>query len=255
LKRELQEGLPTDYVSPWPVTGAFYIQFDVTENPAETSNLTVTLSVCYNQIMNDRELRLSIGELAGEVELPVRTVRFYIAEGLIPGPGARGKGAAYGDAHLLRLRLVRRLVAQRVPLTEIRERVGRLALDEVRVLLDETASREASLQTAAQSPSPREYVSELLNRARAVPPPPAAPVFLAPTIAPSATPPLAISHEPPAPCYSAVPPNRQAEPTAPPAEAWQRWELVPGVELHVRAELVIRYRDLIERVINAARKK
>jgi hypothetical protein len=38
-----------------------------------------------------------------------------------------------------------------------------------------------------------------------------------------------------------------------PAEAWQRWELAPGVELQVRAEAARRYRDLIRRVLEAAR--
>ena len=136
--------------------------------PAEFDSDTVSV---YNNTMNDEERRLSIEDLAGAVELPVRTVRFYIAEGLIPGPGSRGKLAAYGDEHLLRLRLVRRLADQHVPLTEIRERVSGLTRAEVRALLDEEEQR------ATQALSPRDYVSELLGRARATrrPPEPRAP--------------------------------------------------------------------------------
>jgi DNA-binding transcriptional MerR regulator len=219
--------------------------------------------------MNESDLRLSIEELAGQVGLPVRTVRFYITEGLIPGPGTRGKGAAYGDEHLLRLQLVRRLADQRVPLTEIREQVSVLLLDEVRALLAEEERHVASLQRAARAPSPREYVSELLNKARGTTqlpsqaPPPAAPSAGAPSaphsqrrrnLFPSAAMP-AQARERPAPVYSAAPPPLPSQPVTSVADgqAWRHWELVAGVELHVRADLVVRHRELIERILRAVK--
>src|SRR3954464_11640452 len=55
------------------------------------------------------EQGLTIEELARRADVPVRTVRFYIAERLLPGPGARGRDAVYSEEHLLRLLLVRRL--------------------------------------------------------------------------------------------------------------------------------------------------
>ena len=56
--------------------------------------------------MDGDEAGLSIDELARSSELPVRTIRYYVAEGLLPGPGGRGKAATYGEDHLLRLRLI-----------------------------------------------------------------------------------------------------------------------------------------------------
>src|SRR5690242_10862011 len=63
----------------------------------------------YNGIMLENEQTYTIEELAEQVGTPVRTIRFYIAEGLLSGPGTRGKAASYSGEHLLRLRLIRRL--------------------------------------------------------------------------------------------------------------------------------------------------
>ena len=46
---------------------------------------------------------LTIEQLAERVGVTVRTVRFYISDGLLPGPEGRGKAASHGDEHLLRL--------------------------------------------------------------------------------------------------------------------------------------------------------
>jgi len=113
--------------------------------------------------MREQGQKLTVEMLAESVGVSVRTVRFYITRGLIPGPGARGKSATYGEEHLLKLRLVRRLSEQRVPLTDIREQMSGLSLEEVRSLLDEEIQRDEELQ---QAMSPEAYVSELLNRAR-----------------------------------------------------------------------------------------
>ena len=116
--------------------------------------------------MHSDEVALTIEQLADQVGVPVRTVRYYIAEGLVPGPGARGKAASYGQEHLLRLRLVRRLAEQRLPLSEIRERVGALSHDEVRALLAEEERNASEIERAAAAPAPKDYVSALLRRAQ-----------------------------------------------------------------------------------------
>ncbi len=58
-------------------------------------------------------------ELAAEAGIPARTVRFYIARGLLPGPAGAGRGAAYGEAHLERLRQIRSLQERGMMLAEI----------------------------------------------------------------------------------------------------------------------------------------
>ncbi|HEX2171461.1 MAG TPA: MerR family transcriptional regulator, partial [Dehalococcoidia bacterium] len=117
--------------------------------------------------MANRMPDLTIEELAERGGVSVRTIRFYISEGLLPSSGGRGKAAAYGEEHLLRLRLIRRLGEQRVPLAEQRERLSRLSLEDVRALLAEEDQRSAELERARTTPSPREYVAGLLERARA----------------------------------------------------------------------------------------
>ncbi len=70
--------------------------------------------------------RLSLGELAGAAGVSVRTVRYYVAEGLLPPPAATGPGRHYRAAHLNRLRLIGRLKAAYLPLREIRRRLAGL---------------------------------------------------------------------------------------------------------------------------------
>jgi DNA-binding transcriptional MerR regulator len=45
--------------------------------------------------------------LAELVGLSERTVRYYVAEGLLPPPPRRGRGAHFGEGHLTRLKLIR----------------------------------------------------------------------------------------------------------------------------------------------------
>jgi DNA-binding transcriptional MerR regulator len=195
---------------------------------------------------------LSIEDLAEATDLPVRTIRYYIAEGLLPGPGSRGKLATYGEEHRARLRLIRRLVERRVPLAELRERLAALTLDDVRLLLREEDELAADLRQAEQTASPKAYISGLLKRARAA-------REGSPGEASLAYP------QPPRSPRPAGSPGRYGEgaselpaprgpvtghmPVPHPAESWQRWELVPGVELHVRADAERRHRDLIRRLL------
>ncbi len=208
----------------------------------------------------DHDLNLSIDELASAVGVPVRTVRFYISEGLLPGPRARGKGASYGEEHLLRLRLIRRLAERHVPLAEIRSQLERLAAAELRGLLAEEEQRSQELERRAQGPSPREYVSALLRQAREAREPGA--TYLSPPVPAEPAAPQA----PPAPARQTREPDLLALASqaagelelraleAPPPDSWERWELAPGVELHVRADVKERYRELIRRLLWAARR-
>jgi DNA-binding transcriptional MerR regulator len=52
------------------------------------------------------EATLSVDDLAEQVGLTVRTVRYYQAEGLLPPPERVGRTARYGPAHVERLELI-----------------------------------------------------------------------------------------------------------------------------------------------------
>ena len=70
--------------------------------------------------------RLTLGELTAAADVSVRTVRYYIAEGLLPPPEGSGPGSAYTQGHLDRLRLIQRLKEAYLPLKEIRRRLSGL---------------------------------------------------------------------------------------------------------------------------------
>ena len=70
--------------------------------------------------------RYTLTELADLAGVTPRTVRYYIGQGLLPSVGQSGPGAKYGDDHLARLRLIRRLQREHLPLAEIRRRLDRL---------------------------------------------------------------------------------------------------------------------------------
>ncbi len=198
--------------------------------------------------MDATEQAFSIEDLAEKSATSVRTIRFYIAEGLVPRPVTRGKGASYGEEHLLRLRLIRRLSEQRVPLAEIRERLAQLSLPDIRALLRSEERLSAELQVAEQAPSAKEYISALLKRSRLAR---QATVHLRPS------PDAAYVAPPPTDDLTRAAPS--GRPTAPeasrPSEAdlpWRRVELAPGLELHVRADAEARSRRLIERLLKQA---
>ena len=62
---------------------------------------------------------LSLAELSERAGVPPRTIRFYIAQGLLPGPIRSGRGAIYGKAHLQRLDRIKTLQAKGMTLAEV----------------------------------------------------------------------------------------------------------------------------------------
>jgi DNA-binding transcriptional MerR regulator len=62
---------------------------------------------------------MTLQDLAEQAALPARTIRFYIARGLLPGPTGAGRSAAYGGEHLARLAAIKRLQKRGLTLTEM----------------------------------------------------------------------------------------------------------------------------------------
>jgi DNA-binding transcriptional MerR regulator len=74
--------------------------------------------------MTAESQELTLAELAEQSGVPGRTIRFYIARGLLPGPGKAGRGATYGRAHRERLREIGGLQAKGLTLMEITRRLA-----------------------------------------------------------------------------------------------------------------------------------
>ena len=62
----------------------------------------------------------SLTDLVRLAGVTPRTVRYYVAQGLLPSPEQAGPSTRYGEGHLARLRLIRRLQRDHLPLAEIR---------------------------------------------------------------------------------------------------------------------------------------
>ena len=150
----------------------------------------------------------------------MRTVRYYQSQGLLSSSGTSGPGAKYGEAHLARLRLIRRLQREHLPLAEIRRQ-----LDEI---------DDATIATLAEGEPPEPPADSALEYVRRVLEPGGdSPALLrrsANTVADSdvlyalAAPALS---EPSTP----EPSNRLVR------SQWERIPLATDVELHVRRPL------------------
>ena len=99
---------------------------------------------------------IELSELADRAGVSIRTVRYYIQQGLIPKPEARGPGAHYTPEHLDRLLLIKRMQKEHLPLAEIRrvlesagvEAAPRSAQDYVRSVLGAPTLGGVAEQTA-----------------------------------------------------------------------------------------------------------
>ena len=89
---------------------------------------------------------LDLPELADRAGVSIRTVRYYIQQGLLQEPAARGPGAHYTEEHLDRLLLIKRLQKEHLPLAEIRKAI-------------ESGAAEAGTPRSA-----RDYVRSVLGK-------------------------------------------------------------------------------------------
>ena len=163
---------------------------------------------------------LDIKELCDRGKATPRTVHYYIQQGLLPPSGSTGSGARYTEEHLDRLRLIRLLQNEHLPLAEINRRLRGLGAEQIRSLLEER-------QKAAESSrgSALDYVRSLLN------------------------------HEP---RIGSALPSESSLPRLSPEPAlgrsqWERIDLSDGLELNVRRPLTRQQQRKLEKLLAATR--
>ncbi len=202
--------------------------------------------------------RYSLTELADLAGVTPRTVRYYLAQGLLPSVGQSGPGSKYGTSHLLRLRLIRRLQVEHLPLAEIRRRLEGLSDMDIE-----------TLSTADAPPPPTDSALDYVRTVLAGP--------TRPTPAPAPTPASAPSSRglPVAPAMaqplmrrmdlSETVPRYPSEVPAPPPVSpgvmpsaidrsqWERIALAPDVELHIRRPLTRTQQKGVDRLVTIAR--
>ena len=96
-----------------------------------------------------------LSELADAAGVAARTVRYYVQRGLLPSPEFRGPDTAYDRGHLLRLRAIRTLQAQHLPLDEIQRVLDGSTSEELERLAGGGApGAAAGIRTEASSGAP-----------------------------------------------------------------------------------------------------
>ena len=222
--------------------------------------------------------RFTLTELAQQSQVTPRTVHFYIQQGLLKPAGSPGPGAKYDDGHLARLRLIRHLQREHLPLAEIRRRLDAMDDDAVRVAVAEVTAAAAEAETTmGRSLAPEsalDYVRRLLRRdqssawTRRENVQDAQPASMSPLTPPSAA--HRISRTPnaewpasmegiaqPELTAAAAPAEPAESPSAPRRAAaersqWERYSLAPDIELHVRRPLSRDQNRQVERLLALA---
>jgi DNA-binding transcriptional MerR regulator len=148
-----------------------------------------------------------------------RTLRYYLAEGLLsPAADKQGTASVFGYVHLLQLLVVKKLQSEHLPIRKIKELVDGRTERELERLLGLDA--KAGAKNEAHS-----YLEKLLTRSTS----PAAASAATARNQNLASPAAATNR--PAPNLAA---QRHAAPSSP--ATWERVEIEPGLELHVRGD-------------------
>ncbi len=182
----------------------------------------------------DKESYL-INQLAERAGVTVRTIRYYVNEGLLPPPQTKGRYSAYDEDYLYRIRLIKFYKESYLPLSRIREQLDGMTPEEIRAAVEhyEKEPPEFNLPPApenlnrvSENLSAREYLKEMdqqkairveneISESRGFP------SVMAKRVFPSA----------PVPAKD---------------DSWKRIEVADGIELLVREDVYRQQRDEIE---------
>ena len=151
-----------------------------------------------------------LDELAFAAEVAPRTVRYYVQRGLLPAPAFHGKDTRYDTEHLARLRAIKRLQQRHLPLDEIQARLAGASPAEIERIASEThedAVTGGRDEATARRDGPYRTPVDM-HRA---------------SLGERSSPSRGFEHG-----------RRPRAEKTPEPDAWERFVLAPGVELHVR---------------------
>ncbi|MBM4390042.1 MAG: MerR family transcriptional regulator [Deltaproteobacteria bacterium] len=167
-------------------------------------------------------------DLCEAADVTPRTVRYYISSGLMPPAASQGPRATYPADALQRLRLIKALQRQHLPLAEIRSRLDAITPAERAQLLEPGTSNAL------------DYISQALSSARGGD---------RGGCGPSGT------ASPPSAAHQAVSilSGPAVQPYTPARNTWERTTVHPDVEIHVRRPLDADTRRKLDRLLEQAR--
>ena len=168
----------------------------------------------------------SIKDVCALADVTPRTIHFYIQQGLLAPSEGAGRAARYSEGHVARLRLIRRLQKEHLPLSEIRRQMGTLDDDQVmRALARGTA--------AAARGSALDYVKSVKARAMSQS--------------------LPLSHRRPTMDAIAAAAPRSAEGSPAPRSQWERLVLDQDLEIHIRRPLSRERARIVDKLLALAK--
>lgn len=169
--------------------------------------------------MVDSEER-TLKDLCEESGVSERTVRYYMAQGIIPPAPRSGPGVRYPRAHVTRLRLIRKWQEANLPLEQIRKQLADLDDVEVERLYQSQAPKAARDPEAGGSAL--DYVRKALGKSGSP--------------SPSQMPPTATTEVPVA------------------RSQWERYVVDEDVEIHVKRPLSHLKNRRVDALIQEARR-
>ncbi len=195
----------------------------------------------------------SLADLAAASGIEARTIRSWVAQGLLPAPLTRGPAARYPADTLERLLAVRTMRdALGMPLAEIRKELLVTSADQIRAYANRQQSSAPADASYSMSMSVEKPVSSAVDyigalRARGLPSAMSTPALALsmPAMAPSAQGFAALEQRL---GHGRGEPARKAR-----AEVWLRIMITPDVELAVRSELDVEQRVRLERCADLIR--
>lgn len=95
--------------------------------------------------MNENQYQIS--ELASITGHTVRTIRYYMDEGLLPQPEIQGRYAYFNDSYLARLKLIQRLKEAYLPLKEIKRVLDTLSDEQIKEYAGKTDLSDLGVNT------------------------------------------------------------------------------------------------------------
>jgi len=184
--------------------------------------------------MDEEKDQFLINELAGKARVSVRTIRYYIEQGLLPSPQMRGRYSLYDEDYLHRIKLIKLYQEAHLPLKEIGLQMETFSAEDVAKMLEkfelhDKQEQANTLRSIRETPhSASDYIENVMymqNSLRSKEVHTASPIPQSPTT-------ISMINQ----------------------TQWQRIEFAPGVELHYQEGLSQKLNEKVQQFIRNARK-
>lgn len=195
---------------------------------------------------------LTLEDLARLSKVSIRTLRYYIQEGLLPGPDTRGKFASYSHEHLARIKMIKRLKDKYLPLQEIKQLLDNMSEEDIHHMLQyqdqmdpKLEQYKANIIQSDNSPKGNSSALDYIRTLEQVHGIVQSVNETTPTVLRSPTKDYFFSEEPALSLASPLPRVRR--------EIWRKIIFLDGVELHISAAREKEFKAELQQLIEFTR--